>query len=253
MNATTTTEALILAGDGYHLKVSPEAYERKAKLLSKASTVTQVTSIEESSNAQFHLRRCAEMRILIEKSRKAVKEPVLLVGKAIDKAAADFTADIDAEEKRLSLMIGKHAEDVARLQRIKEEEERCAFDEARAARLAKEQAEQAAAETRTIADVIAAKQAAEANKAALDARLQASEELATTQQASGVRFAWNFEVIDIDLLANRQRACVEITPRRKEIKTMIDLWSERLTDDKLIETFTDLGLRVFKKTIISTR
>jgi hypothetical protein len=140
MNATTTTEALILAGDGYHLKVSPEAHERKAELLSKASTVTQVTSIEESSNAQFHLRRCAEMRILIEKSRKAVKEPVLLVGKAIDKAAADFTADIDAEEKRLSLMIGKHAEEVARLQLIKEKEERRSFEEARAARLAKEQA-----------------------------------------------------------------------------------------------------------------
>jgi hypothetical protein len=253
MNATTTTEALILAGDGYHLKVSPEAYEKKAELLSKASTVTQVTSIEESSTAQFHLRRCAEMRILIEKSRKAVKEPVLLVGKAIDKAAADFTAEIDAEEKRLSLMIGAHAEEVARLQRIKEEEERRAFEEARAARLAKEQAEQAAAETRTIADVLAAKQAAEANKAALDARLQASEELATTQQASGVRFAWDFEVVDIDLLAKRQRACVEITPRRKEIKTMIDLWSERLTDDKLIDTFEDLGLRVFKKAIISTR
>ena len=161
MNATTTTEALILAGDGYHLKVSPEAYEKKAELLSKASTVTQVTSIEESGNAQFHLRRCAEMRILIEKSRKAVKEPVLIVGKAIDKAAADFLADIEGEEIRIRGLVGAHAEEVERLKAIKAEEERRAFEEARATRLAKEQAEQAAAETRTIADVLAAKQAAE--------------------------------------------------------------------------------------------
>jgi hypothetical protein len=253
MNATTTTEALILAGEGYQLTVSPEAHEMKAELLSKASTVTQVTSNEESGNAQFHMRKLAEMRILIEKSRKAVKEPVLAVGKAIDKAAADFSADLNAEEERLRLMIGAHAEEVARLQRIKEEEERRAFEEARAARLAKEQAEQAAAETRTIADVLAAKKAAEANKQALDARMDASEALATTTIASGVRFAWDFEVSDIDLLCATQRACVEITPRRKEIKALIDLWSERMRDEQLVETFADLGLRVFKKPIISTR
>ena len=117
----------------------------------------------------------------------------------------------------------------------------------------KKEAEQAAAESQSIADVIAAKQAAEANKAALDARLQASDELASTQQAAGVKFAWDFEVHDIDLLATRQRACVEITPRRREIKQMLDLWAERLTDDKLVDTFEDLGIRLFKKPVISTR
>jgi CRISPR/Cas system-associated exonuclease Cas4 (RecB family) len=252
MNATTT-EALILAGEGYQLTISPEARQKKAELLAKAASVTTVTDNDESNHAQFEMRKLAEMRILIEKSRKAVKEPVLLVGKAIDKAAADFLADIEGEELRIRGLVGAHAEEVERLKAIKAEEERRAFEDARAARLAKEQAEQAAAETRTIADVLAAKQAAEANKAALDARLQASEELATTQQAAGVRFAWDFEVTDIDLLAQRQRACVEITPRRREIKTMLDLWAERLTDDKLVDTFDDLGIRLFKKPIISTR
>jgi CRISPR/Cas system-associated exonuclease Cas4 (RecB family) len=252
MNATTT-EALILAGDGYQLTISPEARQKKAELLAKAASVTTVTDNDESNLAQFEMRKLAEMRILIEKSRKAVKEPVLLVGKAIDKAAADFLADIEGEELRIRGLVGAHAEEVERLKAIKAEEERRAFEDARAARLAKEEAEQAAAETRTIADVLAAKQAAEANKAALDARLQASDELSSTQQATGVRFAWDFEVTDIDLLATRQRACVEITPRRREIKQMLDLWAERLTDDKLINTFDDLGIRLFKKPIISTR
>ena len=253
MNATTTTEALILAGDGYQLTISPEARQKKADLLAKAAAVTTVTDNEQSDRAQFQIRRLAEMRILIEKSRKAVKEPVLLVGKAIDKAAAEFLVDLEAEEQRIKCLVGAHAEEVERLKAIKAEEERRAFEEARAARLAKEQAEQAAAESQSIADVIAAKQAAEANKAALDARLQASDELATTQLAAGVKFAWDFEVTDIDLLATRQRACVEITPRRREIKHMLDLWAERLTDDKLIDTFEDLGIRLFKKPVISTR
>lgn len=252
MNATTT-EALILAGDGYQLTISPEARQKKAELLAKAAAVTTVTDNDESNLAQFEIRRLAEMRIHIERSRKAVKEPVLLVGKAIDKAAADFLAEIESEETRIKVLVGAHAEEVERLKAIKAEEERRAFDEARAARLAKEQAEQAAAESQSIADVIAAKQAAEANKAALDARLQASDELATTQLASGVKFAWDFEVTDIDLLATRQRACVEITPRRREIKQLIDFWVERLTDDKLVDTFEDLGIHLYKKPVISTR
>ena len=252
MNATTT-EALILAGDGYQLTISPEARQNKAELLAKAASVTTVTDNDESIRAQFEIRRLAEMRILIEKSRKAVKEPVLLVGKAIDKAASDFLVDLEAEEHRIKGLVGAHAEEVERLKVIKAEEERRAFEDARAARLAKVLAEQAAAESQSIADVIAAKQAAEANKAALDARLQASDELAITQLAAGVKFAWDFEVTDIDLLATRQRACVEMTPRRREIKQMLDLWAERLTDDKLVDTFEDLGIRLFKKPVISTR
>ena len=34
---------------------------------------------------------------------------------------------------------------------------------------------------------------------------------------------------------------------------MLDLWAERLTDDKLVDTFEDLGIRLFKKPVISTR
>lgn len=255
MNATntTTTDALILAGDGYQLTIAPEARAKKSELLTKAASVTSVTSIEESSTAQFHMRDLAALRILVEKSRKAVKEPVLMVGKAIDKAAADFIEDVDAEETRIRRLVEAHAQEVERIRRLKEEEERRAFEEARAARLAKEQAEQAAAETRSIADVIEAKKAADANKAALDARMEASEQLSATQQANGVRFAWDFEVFDIDMLAACHRNKVEITPKRREIKQMIDFWAERLDDEKLAATFADLGLRVFKKPIVSTR
>jgi hypothetical protein len=178
------------------------------------------------------------MRIEIDKCRKTIKEPVIRIGKMIDQAAADFLLDITAEEGRIRQLVGRHAEEVLRIKAEKEAAERAAFDIARAAR--------EAAEEGGIAAMLAAKRAT-ADK------MEASNEVATTKVADGVRFAWDFEVTDIDLLAQRQRACVEITPRRKEIKTMIDLWSERLTDDKLIDTFEALGLRVFKKAIISTR
>ena len=252
MNATTTA-ALILAGEGYQLTISSEARQKKSDLLAKAAGVTRVTDNEESDLAQFQIRRLAEMRILIEKSRKTVKEPVLAVGKAIDKAAADFLLEIEDEEKRLKGLVGAHAEEVERIKRIKAEEERRAFEEARAAREAKEKAERAAAETRSIADVIAARKAEEASRAALSARMDASAELATTQLASGVKFAWDFEVSDIDRLYATQRDKVELTPRRREIKQMVDIWAVALADDKLIATFEDLGIRLFKKPVISTR
>ena len=227
---------LILAGDGYQLTISSEAEARKAELITKSAAITTVTSNDESAKAQFHSRSLAAMRIEVEKSRKLVKEPVNRIGKMIDNAAADFLAEIVAEENRIKKIVGDHAEEVLRIKAEKERIEREAFEAARAAR--------EAAEEGGIAAVIAAK------KAAAD-KLQSSNEVAATRLADGIRFAWDFEVIDINQLQSLRNDLVTVEPKRAAIlATLKDMEEHGYAVEALAET---LGIRAFKKPIVSSR
>jgi hypothetical protein len=233
---TTDLMPLILAGDGYQLTISEEAQARKAELLARSSTVAIVTDNDESAVAQRESRALAAMRIEVEKSRKLVKEPVNRIGKMIDQAAAEFLIEINAEEGRIKQLVGAHAEEVLRIKAEKEAAERAAFEAARAAR--------EAAEEGGIAAVLAAKKAAAE-------KLEASAEVATTKVAEGVRFAWDFEVIDLDLLAAKEPMLVKIEPRRAEILAELkDMEEHGYTVEALAATF---GIRAFKKPIVSSR
>jgi len=253
MNNTTTIEptALILAGQGYDLTVSPEAEKRKADLLAKSHHVTSVESNDDSGNAQRVSRALAAMRIEIEKCRKEVKEPVNRIGKLIDQTAKNFAAEIIEEEARITKLVGDHAEEVARLKREREAAERRAFEEARAAREAAEAAAAAAANTGKISDVIAARQAEEDRKAMFDARMAASEEVATTNVAPGVRFVWDFQVEDLNELAGRRGDLVSIEPRRAMIMNLLKSLEENGEQVQVIAR--GIGLRAFKRPVVSSR
>jgi hypothetical protein len=239
MNTTTELSEitpLILAGDGYQLTISSEAEARKAELITKSAAITTVTSNDESAKAQFHSRSLAAMRIEVEKSRKLVKEPVNRIGKMIDNAAADFLAEIVSEENRIKKIVGDHAEEVLRIKAEKERIEREAFEAARAAR--------EAAEEGGIAAVIAAKKATAE-------KLEASNEVASTRLASGIRFAWDFEVIDINQLQSLRNDLVTVEPKRSAIlATLKDMEEHGYAVEALAET---LGIRAFKKPIVSSR
>jgi hypothetical protein len=254
MNNITTideTTALILAGDGYQLTIAPEAEERKAVLLTAAASITTVTSNDESADAQVQSRRLAQMRIEVEKSRKAVKEPVNRIGKLIDATAKNFLDSLEAEERRITRLVGDHAAEVARLKRIKEEEERRAFEEARAAREAAERAAEAAETTGKVSDIVTAKLAERERQEALAARMEASAEVATTKVAEGVRFAWDFEVESIEVLYAMDRTLVDVTPRRAAILAKIrDAESFNMDIER---TFASIGIRAFKKPVVSSR
>lgn len=254
MTTTSTIEettALILAGDGYQLTITPEAEHRKAELLRIAGAVQHVRDNEESSHAQYHSRSLAAMRIEIEKCRKAVKEPVNRIGKLIDKTAADFVADIDAEEKRITRLVGQHAAEVARLKAEKEAAERKAFEEARAAREAAEAAAVAADESGKVADIIAAKQAERERQEALAARMDASAEVAATKVADGVRFAWDFDVEDIHSVYRSAPEFVSLEIKRSAVLA----WLKELeaADDKVVSKASMVGILAFKKPVVSSR
>ena len=251
MTSIEETTALILVGNGYQLTIAPEAEERKLELLVQAATITEVTSNDESADAQFVSRQLAAMRIEVEKSRKLVKEPVNRIGKLIDSTANNFIAAIEGEEKRITRIVGDHAEEVARIQREKERAEAQAFAEARAAREAAEVAMDAAEATGRMGDIIAAKEAERERLAAAAQRMMASNDLASTKVADGVRFAWNFEITDINMLYLRDRSLVEITPRRAAIIALIRGCAESGRDP--VDVFAALGIHAFQKPVVSSR
>jgi len=246
-----TDNTLILAGNGFELTIAPEAEKAKAALLEVAAAVRCVRDNDESADAQYHLRSLAAMRIAVEKSRKLVKEPVNRIGKLIDSTAANFVAELESEEKRINRLIGDHAQELARLKRIKEDEERRAFEEARAAREAAEAAATEAEDTGRMADIIAAKKAEKERQDALAARLAASEEVAATNVANGVRFAWDFET---DSIANVYRLAPELVTleiRRAAVISWLKALEETSADP--VAAAQTIGIRAFKKPVVSTR
>jgi len=230
------TTAMILSGSGYDLQISPEAIENKVRVLSEASVVLSVTSNDESADAAFQMRKLAQMRILIDKSRKEVKEPVIRIGKMIDKMAKDFLEEIEAEEGRIKGLIGDHAQQMLVLQAEKEEQERIAFEAAQAATLA--------AESGGIAAIIDYRNA-------LSATLQASDELAAVKIAQGVRFAWDFEIEDIHTLADRRADLVSIEPRRSMILAMLKALEE--SGEQVEQVVKNIGINAFKKPVVSSK
>ena len=229
---------IILSGDGYSLTIDPMAHVRKQTMLSASAAIEKVTTNDESGDARVHLARLSAMRIEVDKCRKEIKEPVLRVGKLIDQAAKDFLSEIELEECRIKCLIGDHATEVARLKAIAEAEERKAFEFARAAR-------EAAEESGRIADVLA-------HREAVAAKLAASDEVASTNIAQGVRFAWDFEVTDMKLLAAIKPDFVEMTERRAVILAWIKALDAGEVEDVDAHCFM-AGIRAFKKPVVSSK
>lgn len=250
---------LILAGDGYQLTIAPEAEERKLALLAESAGVLIVSSNDESGDAQVVTRRLAGMRIEVEKSRKLVKEPINRIGKQIDAAAADFVAELTAEENRIKRLVGDHAMEVARIAAEKARQEREAFEAARRAREEAERAEAAELAAReskaSIAEVLAAKQAAanaeRERQETLAARMDASAEVAGTKVAEGVRFAWDFEVLDEDKVFMNLRPACEITVRRTPVLDWLKALETQGEDPEALAKAC--GIRAFKKPVVSSR
>lgn len=260
-------QTLILAGSGYELTVAPEAEQLKADLLTRAAAITRVSGPDENEAARAEIKALAAMRNQVEKSRKAVKEPVLQVGRDIDAKAKVFVAEIDAEEKRVSGLVGAYAAEVERerqkalremeAKRGEEEKARRAEAEAAAAaeraRIAAEQAAWEATDEAQSAQAEEAARIAEAQaKAAAEekARLEAGKPILAPAPAAGVRFAWDFEVVDIHRLAQAHPELVRMEARRADILEVIRALPD---DDRMYREFLRVGIQLIRKSIVSTR
>lgn len=251
MTTDTETTALILSGSGYDIEIAPDAIARRDELITAATTIAAVHDNDESAVAARHVRSLAALRIEVEKQRKAIKEPVLAVGKRIDTAAKEYLTSVEIEENRLKKLIGDHAAEVARIKAEKEAEERRIAEEARRAREAAESAAAAAETTGKIADVIAAKQAERERQEALAARMAASADVASTNVAQGVRFAWDFEVDDIEHVFRMAPAFVTMEIKRSAV---LKWFREMESANEDVEPRSlAIGIRAFKKPVVSTK
>lgn len=159
-----STTALAILGDGYQIQITPEAEKQKATILTAARAVVAVTDADSCDIAQSRLRSLASVRTAVESSRKIVKAPVIDLGKRIDGIAADFVADVVAEEARLSGLVTEYAREQ---QRIKREAELAAEQERQ--RIERERHEAEMAAQREAARIERERQAAE--KAAHEAEI----------------------------------------------------------------------------------
>jgi DnaJ family protein C protein 2 len=171
----------------------------------------------------------------------------------IDNAAKEFVAEIEAEEKRITKLVGDHAAEVARIKREKEAEERRLMDEARAKREAEEAAAAKAASTGKISDIIAARKAEEERREALSERMEASAEVASTRVAEGVRFAWDFEIVSIQGLYQKAPALVKLEVKRAELLAMLKDLETTYGDDQITDIMVEYGVKAFKKAVVSSR
>lgn len=264
---------LKLDGDGYTLSVTKETVAAKTDLLTAAAAVTQVTTNDESTVAQFQIRHLAGFRNAVEKSRVEVKAPVIELGKKIDAAAKEFVEQIVAEENRLKKLVGSHAEEVAAAKRAAEAEERRKFEEARRAKEEAERAEaaalrakEAAANAVSIQDAIAAKQkqreaeaaaarAEEERQAAMRERMASSAVVATTRDARGVKFAPDFEVINAPVFYEHVPELCEIVAKRRETLAWLkQIHAEAEADgEDFVRVGEFYGLKVTLKPVVSTR
>jgi hypothetical protein len=228
---------MILSGEGYALTITPEAEIQKNALLDVARAVQHVRSNDESADAAYHMRSLAQMRIAVDRSRKEIKEPVLRIGKLIDQTARNFLAEIEDEEERIRKLIGDHAAEMLKLKKEAEERERLAFEAEKAAR--------ELAESGGIAAVLEARDA-------LQDKLKASEEVATTKIAQGVRFVWEFEITSVEDLMKFAPDLVKIEPKRREIL----LWLKGLEENEdrdAAAIASQVGILAYKIPSVSTR
>jgi NADH dehydrogenase/NADH:ubiquinone oxidoreductase subunit G len=272
-------QTLILTGEGYGLEIAPEASTLRDELVTAAGAITTVTTNKEADSARAQIKLLADFRNLVEKSRKAVKEPVLMIGKDIDAKASEFGGIVKTEEDRLKKLVGDHAlkveaerrAEAERLRKEQAERERIqleADEKARreaeeAARLQREAEAKAAVvsneeedvEAQIAADEAARKQA-EAAAAEKERQRIADEQAKASslsfgsapREVSGVKFAPDFEVVDLAALYAAHPDLVTLTPKRSEILARIKAYKERHGSLPTVP-----GLIVTEKPVVGTR
>lgn len=254
-------QALIVRDDSkLSVAFAPSALALRSSALENSALVARVHNGDSQTRAVSAQKELSSILNLVEKARKAAKEPLLEFSRRIDDAAKGFVADLKDEQLRLAELVGDYqqleqarvrAAEQARLAEARKlEEERRAAEqaalreadiqrrklEAEAAELARAQADAKNAEDRARCEAarlelekqqaLALAQSHEQLDAINEAHDRAVADLpvAAPVRAEGqrVREEWAITVSDIWLLAKAHPTCVKIEPRLSEIKSLLD-------------------------------
>lgn len=216
--------------------VSEDGELLKNELLAEARDITVVDDEFSADCAAAQIRRIRTLLAGVEASRKLVKKPVLDLGKRIDSLADAYSADLDAEVRRLNKLLNDHLahqrELAAAEERRRIEAERQAAEEKRKAEAELRRLEE---EKRKAQEAVMApftpeeKVEAQAKIVEIQTRqleLTAAPPPAPVQKApitvakpAGVAAqpVWRFEVTDVLALADHSVLFVRIEPNTAEI------------------------------------
>lgn len=182
---TISLQSAIVLDDQHRLTVAPTALAAKTSLLATTAAIQSATN-ENVGLVNAYRKTIDHIRIDVEKTRKALKEIPLRIGREIDSGASNFMADLLAEESRLKMIVVKLADETAIAARAAAEEQRKRQEEIdrqarqdaaeEAARIAAiQRAEEAAARARLDAERAAAAAMIDDSEAAMGAEAAAHE------------------------------------------------------------------------------
>tara|TARA_R110002153_G_scaffold116194_2_gene259861 strand:- start:5310 stop:5978 length:669 start_codon:yes stop_codon:yes gene_type:complete len=112
--------------DAAKVDIVNEAYELRIDALIDAENVVTVNDVFEANTAATAQKALKHLLTQIEDSRKAVKAPILQIGRNIDAIAKEFVMDVVTEEERIAKLLGAY-------QRIERDKKVAAQREAMAA------------------------------------------------------------------------------------------------------------------------
>lgn len=205
------------------VSLAPDANARKQEVLALAAAVVAVTSPNELEIAVARMRDIKRLTSEVESTRKAVKQPVINLGKRIDEIAENFSIELSNEASRINRLVTGFQ--LAEQERVRKENERIEAErrqkEEEAAAALKEQERLANLSKPNIKKEIVAEQKVIETQAAL----QTVQTIApvTTARASGlvVKTEVAFEITDAAALYDVRPEFFDLVPKKSVIKVSI--------------------------------
>jgi hypothetical protein len=200
-----------------------EVRQQRDELLLAARYLGAVTNADEATQAASTMSDIRALTRTVEASRTEVKAPVLALGKQIDALAAELTAELEAEAKRLGQLIGTFQTEERRKH---EAAARTAWqaeqDVLHAARKAAADAERAAALSAAPAPVIAEKVEAIQTKAFEEvATIRAAVAVAPVIAGMSTRKVQHYEITDPAAAYAANPMFFTLTPNVAAIKAVL--------------------------------
>lgn len=192
--------------------VDPSFYDVRDAALADAALIGTVRNASQQETAVGVQTRLHEIASLVEKSRKAAKQPLTDRGRDIDAKARELRELVDEELLRLSKAIGNF--------------QALEFERAKASEALKnKELSHIERDRRTeLACATSVEQVDDINHRYNDKAQVLSAPINAPAKAKGqkVQSDWDITVFDIWLLAKSHPTCVKIEPRLGDIKTLLD-------------------------------
>lgn len=247
--------ALVLSGfNAPAVTIDPKVVGQRDYLVRDAKCIVAVTCDLELELAACTLQDIKGLLKRAEESRKEIKEPVLLLGRAVDATAKEFAAALEAEVARIGRLVADYTEKQRRAAAEAERKRQEELSRIEADRVAAEQAAQkkAAEEANNAkspeeAETVAARVQETREAIAQDAAKRTADILLAPAPAApkikGVSVAksWRFSVEDVEALYRARPDLVELVPSVRRI-------NEAIKGGQQIQ-----GLRVWEQTKVGVR